>query len=392
MDDMKRGWLERRARTIFIIFLIGLVVGGVALLETVLARLPDADVARAGERPFAPPRELILREYQPHARFAFAPPDIRRDHPGEHGTRAVYRLDTDGDGFILPARVHTNPAATIAFLGGSTTETMYVDPENRFPHRAARLLGERLGLPVNGLNAGRSGNNTLHANLLLSAKVVPLRPDVVVLMEAVNDLGVLSSHGSYWTGSRDLGPLRTPRGGIEPVVQRLRDETIPHTWRAVKRATRSLKPDRAAGAGGGSATAPSSETLARWVDDYEAALRQFVATARAWHIQPVLMTQARLSATDPEGRFVPDVMAEAHAVFNDRLRRVAAAENVPLIDLATRHAWSRRELYDGLHFNDTGSLIAAEIIAAALEGVLRAKGKLAAVGVGSAEQSELVAR
>jgi lysophospholipase L1-like esterase len=385
MEGWAGGWLERRARTIFVIFLAGLVVGGVALLETVLARLPDANVARAGERPFAPPRELILREYQPHARFAFAPPDIRRDHPGDHETRAVYRLDTDGDGFIQPARVHANPAITVAFLGGSTTETMYVDPENRFPHLAARLLGERLGVAVNGLNAGRSGNNTLHASLLLSAKVVPLRPDVVVLMEAVNDLGVLSSHGSYWTGSRDLGPLRTPRGGIEPAVQRLRDETIPHTWRAVKRATRSLRPDRATGAGGGAAAAPSSEILARWVDDYEAALRQFVGTAKAWNIQPVLMTQARLSATDAEGRFVPDAMAEAHAVFNDRLRVVAADENVPLIDLATLHAWSRHELYDGLHFNDTGSLVAARIIAAALEGVLRPEQELAAVGARLAE-------
>ena len=259
IDGRAGGWLERRARTIFGVFLAGLVVGGVALTETVLGRLPDADVARAGERPFAPPRELILREYQPHARFAFAPPDIRRAYSGDHEPRAVYRLDTDGDGFILPARVHANPAVTVAFLGGSTTETMYVEPENRFPHHAARLLEKRLGLPVNGLNGGRSGNNTLHASLLLSAKVVPLRPDVVVLLEAVNDLGVLSSHGSYWTGSRDLGPVRTPRGGIEPAVQRLRDEAIPHTWRAVKRATRSLRPDRAMGAGGGAAASPSSE-------------------------------------------------------------------------------------------------------------------------------------
>ncbi len=377
MGNTTHGRFDRHARTFFVVFVIGLVIGGLAVTETLLSALPDALVARSGERPFAPPRELVLREYQPNARFAFAAPAIRQAYPGDRPARGVYTLDTDADGFILPARGPARraerQAATVVFLGGSTTEAMYVDPENRFPHRVGQLLEQRLGIPVDGLNAGRSGNNSLHATLLLTGKVLPLRPDVVVLMEAVNDLGVLASHGSYWTASRDLGPVRTPRAGIEPAVQRLRDASFPHTWRAIKRAIAAAKgtPSGAVGGAAQSPPSPSSDQVQRWADDYEASLRQFVSTARVWRIEPVLMTQARLPATDEAGRFVPDVLAAAHEAFNVRLRSVAAADSVPLIDLAAGRTWTRHELYDGLHFNDTGSLAAADIIAAALETVLR---------------------
>lgn len=377
MGSTTHGRFDRHARTFFAVFVVGLVIGGLAVAETVLSALPDAQVARAGERPFAPPRELVLREYQPNARFAFAAPAIRQAYPGDRPARAVYALDTDADGFILPAR---NPArgperqaTTVVFLGGSTTEAMYVDPENRFPHRVGQLLEQRLGIPVDGLNAGRSGNNSLHATLLLTGKVLPLRPNVVVLMEAVNDLGVLASHGSYWTASRDLGPVRTPRVGIESAVQPLRDASVPHTWRAIKRAIAAAKsaPSGAVGGAAQSPSSPSSDQVQLWADAYGSLLRQFVSTARAWQVEPVLMTQARLPATDEAGRFVPDVLAAAHEAFNVRLRSVAVADRVPLIDLAAGRAWTRHELYDGLHFNDTGSLAAADIIAAALETVLR---------------------
>ena len=379
MVGADRNRFDRHSRRDLSLFILVLVAGGFAAIEAVLAALPDATVARAGERPFPPPRELLLREYQPNARFAFAPPPIRRTYPGSHPVRAVYPLDTDGDGFIEPGRVHRGPAKTVVFLGGSTTEAMYVDPENRFPHRAARLLEAQLGVPVNGLNAGRSGNNSLHANLLLTGKVLPLRPDVVVLMEAVNDLGVLASHGSYLTASRDLGPLRTPRAGLEPAVQRFRDALLPHTWRAVKRAATVVRRHPDAGAVGTAAPLlpPGGDQIDLWTGNYEASLRQFVATARAWHIEPVLMTQARLPATDEGGNFVSDVMAEAHAAFNARLRHVATVEKVALIDLAAARGWTRHELYDGLHFNDTGSLAAAEIVAGALAEILRRSQPLA---------------
>jgi hypothetical protein len=55
-------------------------------------------------------------------------------------------------------------------------------PENRFPFLAAQKLEKDLGLKVNGINAARAGNNTVHSLLILIGKIIPLRPDYVVYM------------------------------------------------------------------------------------------------------------------------------------------------------------------------------------------------------------------
>ena len=38
-----------------------------------------------------------------------------------------YVLRVDRQGFIMPSKIHDHPDLTIAFLGGSTTECIYVD-------------------------------------------------------------------------------------------------------------------------------------------------------------------------------------------------------------------------------------------------------------------------
>src|SRR5688500_14771783 len=65
--DVDRDRFSRPMRRPFALFILFLVVGSLAVAEGVLSALPDAAVARTGERPFAPPRALLLREYQPNA-------------------------------------------------------------------------------------------------------------------------------------------------------------------------------------------------------------------------------------------------------------------------------------------------------------------------------------
>ena len=107
-------------------------------------------------------------------------------------------LRVDRQGFIMPSKIHDHPDLTIAFLGGSTTECTYVDEDNRFPYLAGRLLERQTHLKVNSYNAGRSGNNTLHCLNVLLNKVVNLKPDIVVLMENINDLAILMYEKTYW--------------------------------------------------------------------------------------------------------------------------------------------------------------------------------------------------
>src|SRR5437867_8610086 len=84
--------------------------------------------------------------------------------------------------------LHTD--ATVAFLGGSTTECVAVQEDLRFPALVSVLLAQQ-GLKVNTLNAGRSGNALHDALNNLLNHVINDHPDFVVLMHVSNDIGYL---------------------------------------------------------------------------------------------------------------------------------------------------------------------------------------------------------
>ena len=65
----------------------------------------------------------------------------------------------------MPSKVHDHPDLTLAFLGGSTTECIYVDENNRFPYLAGRLIEEQTGLKVNSYNAGRAATTPCTASI-----------------------------------------------------------------------------------------------------------------------------------------------------------------------------------------------------------------------------------
>lgn len=367
---------EQRPKTTLAVILLIVFILAVAATEWALA--PDGKtVVRGNESLPRPGRHLVLREWLPSAVFEFGTPDSRRigaPVPDE------YLLETDGNGFIEPARLHDDPAHEIVFLGGSTTECLYVVPERRFPTLVARLLEEETGLKINGINAGRSGNNTMHSLLALLAKVLPLRPETVVVMHNINDLGTLGRPGGYWTDDSDLVLVRSERRDAEALLRAVRDNLIPNTYRAVRRALRALRHGLAADAHAGPATAaaPPDGSLERMGRDYESALRSAVAVIRAWGSRPVLMTQAQIGSQGTgaagdylgegqlrAGGFTPSSFRTAHAYFNAIVHHVALSEEILLIDLAAA-AWTAEDLYDGLHFTDQGSERAARLIAAAL--------------------------
>ncbi|MGB8276191.1 MAG: SGNH/GDSL hydrolase family protein [Alphaproteobacteria bacterium] len=375
---------ERHPRLTLAAVVAVFFVACLAATETYLAHRRGSEIVAGGSSAPSPERSLALREWMPNTRFAFAPPEARYLRPGGP-VHDVYPVDTDADGFIEPSRVHDHPDVTIVFLGGSTTECMFVTPETRFPYLAGRLLERKTRLAINSLNGGKSGNNTLHSTLILIGKVVPLHPDYVVLMHNANDQAMLARLGSYWADDPDLALVRTRKRNLETVVRDLRDMTIPRTYRAAKRTWLKLKGALTAPAAKAAedaarpspTTALDPEVAAKWGKQYESALRQFVVTARAWGIRPVLMTQAqRGGASDipvAAGGYLnaealarhgltPESFASAHDYFNAIVRQVAQSEGVPLVDLAAER-WTDADIYDGLHFNDAGSARAAEIIA-----------------------------
>lgn len=384
---------ERRAGLTLAVVLVVGVVAVLAATEALLRAIEDPNASRPGIGTVTPARYLEFREWQPGIRFRAAPPQIRRDNPGGR-VLDLYAIDTDDNGFIMPSRIHDKPDLTIVFLGGSTTESMYVAPDDRFPYLVGRILERRLGLKVNSLNGGRSGNNAMHVNTIVLGKVLPLHPDYAVFMTDTNDLAVLSRFGTYWNDNSDSALLRRERTGVEWGFRLIRDALIPATYRAYRTAllnARGLlgrKP-----VAGATRAAPANADHAQWEQwgsAYASAVQEFVDTTRAWQVRPILMTEVLLPpggwrqpgeagggdylAADKleHSGFSSASFSDAHEYFNGILRQTARQSNVGLIDLMASGPWTNNEVYDGVHFTDAGSERAAGVIADALEARIRA--------------------
>lgn len=274
------------------------------------------------------------------------------------------RLRTDARSYILPSFQYKDPDATVVFLGGSTTECNVVQEDLRFPALVSRLLTKQ-GLKVNTLNIARSGN-TLHdvLNILLN-HVIEDRPDIAVVMEASNDIGVLQKVKSYQSR------MGSPVSILEFAKWSLQIASSELYLAALVRE--------------GASASTSIEQFLRtepkkdWRHDpppieqssvnlYRQRLKAFVHFCRSFDIQPVLMTQPFSGSTNS---LTPNwVDRTPQDQFNSIIRMVGEAEGVPVIDLVSYlqeqvPEWNKpmEIFYDAIHVTDKGSQVYAQHIA-----------------------------
>ncbi len=354
------------------------LIGGT---EAILAHLRAPDQSLLGAEPQG--RVLTYREYPVGGRFWTQPSSPHHVYPGGLEARR-YWVDIDGNGFLAPSRVHEHADLEIVFLGGSTTEGLFVTPDRRFPYLVGRQLEDSLGIPVNTYNGGRSGNVSMHAVLSFLAKVAPMHPKYVVLMENINDLAVLSHLGGYWNPDSPRpflvepshawqgetgGPLRRMKDALKAVLPNTYD-VLWSTWNRLKGAKSS--PDEFAAVRG---KEPPYDQ-ARVEASFRQSVETFVAVARIWQSTPVLMTQANRFLVQPDTEIAatwdPKIQGVEYGEFRRRyerfnamIRKIAAEQKVPLIDLAHELSPGRLDMYDAVHFTDLGSERAAAVISRA---------------------------
>ncbi len=301
--------------------------------------------------PFArarPDEVLILR-------WQNAGLDQELDRSALHLEPSRVRFRIDAEGYIEPSRQFDAPEFTLAFQGGSTTECMVVQEDLRWPNRvSAELAG--LGFRVNARNAGKAGNTAHDALVNLVQFVAPGRPDVVLLMNAVNDAGLLSDRGyelrapqpdGWRAGLRWLGETASRHSSLAGFVRRATTSGAPE-----------LRPD------------PAAHARPPAMEPYAARVRAWLRSARAFGIEPVLITEP-LSSFRNE-LTPPWTDAEALAAFNQKLREIGREEGAVVLDLAELVAaepeFAKPEsiYYDGLHVNDAGARIYGRLVAQAL--------------------------
>ncbi|MCC6553620.1 MAG: hypothetical protein IT372_11450 [Polyangiaceae bacterium] len=140
------------------------------------------------------------------------------------------------------------------------------------------------------------------------------RPDVVVVMEITNDIGVLAADGPY---RRRMGEVSTLRTTLRWPQQKLSSVLAPAGLARRVATAAPLRP------GGGTATEGTRPAPAP--GDHAKRLRAFVAMGRAFGAKPVLMTQplspVRNEMTPPWGD------AASQEAFNEVVRQVGAEQD-----------------------------------------------------------------
>jgi hypothetical protein len=362
---------------------------GAFLIPVVLLTLAEAALELTAPIPASGYllRSLRLKENPPSREREARPTDEYLK--GTEGLDSgPYVLRTDADGFVEPSFVHDHADHLLVFLGGSTTECLYMAEEARFPYRVGRVLETLLGATVNSVNAGVDGAHSMHSNLGLVAKVLPKKPRAVVLMHCLNDLVTLLYEGGYWNRhkQRSLITARKIQGQVErssPLrgVRSLARSTFPQLYirtRALLSAPRSS--DEWAHRRGGQLEFDEPEALRA----FDRSLRLFVQVCRSHDVVPLLMTQMH--------RFTPQASSALrrswslsmgglgmeyvdwcglYTRFNQRIRTVSDQLKVPLVDLE-RHVHSGpEEMYDFVHLTAKGSERVAQLAAERLATVLR---------------------
>jgi hypothetical protein len=376
-------WFERHPKqTIFWLVLI-LVLAATYGAEKLLAYINHShNLVLFTER-----RYINLREIPPLVDTVDVPPD-KAVRESDGLVQKPYRVRTDAHGFMLPYQHYEKPDFTLVFLGGSTVACIYVDEDQRYPCLVGQLLEEKTGKKITSINSGVGGNNSLNSLDILLNKLIPVKPDAVILMHNLNDLVALIYDKTYWSQNPSRKPIINFSfyknfTGLKALSTLARDMYIPNLHAATRILSKKIfgkkvkdPDDEFAYIRGKKLTVDEAAIL----DEFKMNLNTFINICRARRITPVLMTQFNRYKPHPDPKVLAAMQGfesdsgvpvsefmDLYAKFNQAIREVGQENGVLVIDLAALIPPDQRYMYDVVHLNPRGSRLAAQVISDRLQ-------------------------
>jgi hypothetical protein len=376
-------WLKRHSKLT--------IVGLLLLVIFILTYVTEKTLAyrhKSSTYNFAlPDRAIRLREFRPFM--------VDRSFPvGNRGPKDTlvykeYTLRIDKDGFVIPSEKYAHPDLSLVFLGGSTTTCQFVAENLRFPYLAGVLLEKQLGLKINSYNASRVGNNSLHSIDILINKVIPLNPQIAVMMHNVNDLVILLYKKTYWNNHFSRSPLIdiNKKLTVRNFLLYQRDRLIPNIAAQIRIISNNLKEwwrgsaentDEFAAIRGKSITFNKAEL----VRQFEMNLQMFICVCKSRNIVPVLMTMPNRLKDHPD-QVIKDMIASRKVIsysdykdlfdsFNAAIAHKTKENQITLIDLARIIPPENIYMYDQVHYTEAGSERIAHVVAEQLLPIIKA--------------------
>jgi lysophospholipase L1-like esterase len=289
-------------------------------------------------------------KYRPHPYTCYALQPGRQRGGANHDSRGFR-----GSEVLVP-----KPPGVfrIAVLGGSTTYGEFIaDDESAFPARTQHYLRNDQGRSeVEVVNAGVPGFNSWESMIDFQTRVLETEPDMVVVFFGVNDVHArLVDPYQYradgvgrrrsWSDPWEVKVVRTSM--LLRVIGVQMGMWKPPGVENYTVASSAYHRNRDAGPEMMDVLAANPPT------HFRRNVENIVALAKARGIVPVLTTW-------PYSEEVKDYVSLPHyqrgvAELNAVIREVAAAENVPMFDLAAKMPTDMKYWRDGRHVNAVGA-------------------------------------
>ena len=343
-----------------------------------------------------PPSSLEVPRYKltdhPFIRYEWAP-NFRTvyDIEGIGGQKGAMDFEINPFGFRSKSmKTAAKPAGTVRlfFLGGSTTECLYLSEEKTFVSLVEKKLSERYpSLRFEAVNAGMSGNIAAATLGLLIYKILYYEPDIVFVMLSINDMRYGAAPG--------FDPVNRPKNRRKPSldeapapVGRLLTEILKKSYflKLIKRRILNrffapkiknprqqydlLRKQRK--------VFPIQEPKeSQSLPDFLRYMRLMDAVAKAQGVRLIFVTEASVyqrplpaeidqmlwMGYEP-GQFnlSNDFLMRETKRFNDGVRDLSRQLGTELIDMDAEMPKDLAHFYDDVHFSPEGSAEAANII------------------------------
>ncbi|OGR31517.1 MAG: hypothetical protein A2139_04070 [Desulfobacca sp. RBG_16_60_12] len=366
-------WFERNPKKIIVLTIFIILTDSIYCMEKYLAYKNNG----IGYNFALKKRAIEMREFSPLLKEYNYP--AKEDEPYDTIEKKNYLLRVDENGFIMPSEKYANPDISLVFLGDSVTAELLVDEEKRFPYLTGVFLEKEMGIKINSYNASRTANNTLNSLDVLLNKIIPIKPNIAIMMHNNNDVAIMLYEKTYWNNS----PTRRLIFDVNEYILNnffkiMRDKFIPNTSRELRlagaRLRTVLKPrdsDKSNDEFAKMRTTKVNYNAPEMIEQFEMNLQTFITICKIRKITPVLMTMASRFTENPDkaimDRFKTVVISyqeykHLFDLFNDSIRRKARENGILLIDLAAAIPPEKEYIYDVIHYNNSGSIKASEII------------------------------
>jgi len=283
----------------------------------------------------------------------------------------------------------------IFFLGGSTTEELYLPEEKTFPHLVERKLSNAFpDRTFECINGGISGYLAADVLAFLIYKVMYYEPDLVVVMLGINDLryGTVPSYDpvhrpnyrkilyspGYDEGTGALLAKLLKRSHFLTLIKwRLVNRLFPpdaekyktkieefDAWRSERRSVPYT---------------PIAES--KGLEDFLKYLKEIIFVARGHDVRLVFMTEPSVyqenlpeeideklwmgwlgAASSLRINLSPDFLFREMNRFNNAVRKLSQEYQVELIDLERQISKDLEHFFDDTHFTPRGAERAGEVI------------------------------